>query len=87
MRHVGILFCTTLSIGFKNTFEWGNAEMVAKNFQFEFKRRGGDGDLWVSGKRPVGATSWGWRWKTGRHHGEMIIEYNYYLPYIWKYLQ
>ena len=29
--------------------------MVAKNFQFEFKRRGGDGDPWVSGKRPVGA--------------------------------
>ena len=57
MRHVGILFCTTLSVGFKNTFEWGNAEMVAKNFQFEFKRRGGTDGL------PVGRLelSWGWR--------------------------
>ena len=23
-----------------NNVDWGNAEMVAKNFQFEFKRRG-----------------------------------------------
>ena len=53
-----MLICTTLSIGFKNTCEWGNAEMVAKNFQFEFKRRGATHGFPGNGRLEL---SWGWR--------------------------